>query len=180
MIAHPVRLKAAPAVQGAQTPPSITTVQVLLPRTAGVPLLTHPVLITENSTHLSGWLWSLLGVAVLMIAFIYWPKGADPQEIVKMVPAIFSTPAASLPKDSPKTPPTNKEKTLVEKLHLPKSPDELLEERDYNLDKMLSIKEFSHTSFPAIRKRLEEGFATFDLDQNGRITLSELEKAYRE
>jgi serine/threonine protein kinase len=130
----------------------------------GVQMITHPV----------------LGVAVLMIAFIYWPKGADPQEVVKMVPAIYSTPAASLPKDSPKTPPTNKEKTLVEKLHLPKSPDELLEERDYNLDKMLSIKEFSRTSFPAIRKRLEEGFATFDLDQNGRITLSELEKAYRE
>ncbi|MDE0859351.1 MAG: protein kinase [Akkermansiaceae bacterium] len=180
MITHPVRLKAAPAVQGPQTPATITTVQVLPPRTTGVPLLTHPVLITDNSTHLSGWLWPLLGVAVLIIAFIYWPKGADPQEVVKMVPAIYSTPSASLPKDSPKTPSTNKEKTLVEKLHLPKSPDELLEERDYNLDKMLSIKEFSHTSFPAIRKRLEESFATFDLDQNGRITLSELEKAYRE
>jgi serine/threonine protein kinase len=180
MITHPVRLKAAPAVQGPQTPATITTVQVALPRTAGVPLLTHPVLITDNSTRLSGWLWALVGVAVIIIAFIYWPKGKDPQEVVNDAQAAESTPATSNPKATPKTTSTQKEKTLVEKLRLPKSPYELIEERDYNLDKMLSIKEFSRTSFPTIRKRLEESFASFDLDQNGRITLGELEKAYRE
>ncbi|MDB4283720.1 hypothetical protein N9894_03890, partial [Akkermansiaceae bacterium] len=69
--------------------------------------------------------------------------------------------------------------TLADRLRLPTSPGELLEKRDKNLDRMLSLKEFSDEKSPVVRRRLEEAFTQFDLDENGRIILSELEEVYR-
>ncbi|MDA7518477.1 serine/threonine protein kinase [bacterium] len=173
MITHPVRLKAAPAVQ-ADVAPSTKTMQLQIPGTAPVYVTTQPVLMSSQAGGQPKWLWPVMIIGVLIVAFLFWPEGNDESDVAKKPPTVIEKPAEKSQKKEPQ-----KKETLADRLRLPKSPGELLEKRDKNLDRMLSLKEFSDEKSPVVRRRLEEAFTQFDLDENGRIILSELEEVYR-
>jgi len=175
MITHPVRQKAAPAVQVDEAPRTVT-MQVQLPGTAPVHVTTQPVLMSSQPRKAPKWLWPVLGGGIaLLTASIFFLSGDEE------VGAVAKQPAP--PRDTSVTEitpaPAPEEKSLAEKLRLPTTPEALLIQRDKNLDHMLSPGEFSNESSPAIRTRLEKAFATFDLDQNGRLILGELAEVYR-
>ena len=175
MITHPVEVQAA-----AMTPvlPTITTVQVQIPQTSHTaPVQTHvqPIVASAKTKPTPKWLWPVVGGAIALIGILAFAiSGGDkePEQITEN----STTPVETSSSASPTK--INKAENVVKKLRLPGSLDALMKERDRNLDQMLTRREFAINKLRRISTALDNAFNDFDLDENGRLDLEELEKIY--
>ena len=176
MITHPVRLKAAPAVQQSVAL-TTETMLVQVPGTAPVQVTTQPVLISNQPGNNHKWIWFLMPILILVLTYLIWPKdNKKPQDAPE--PTVTQSPTTAPPSIAVEELIAVEEKTPWEKLRLPGSPQELMKERDKSKDQQLRIKEFIDVESPAIRQRLGKKFGKIDLNKNGTLSLSELQKFY--
>lgn len=126
------------------------------------------------------WIW-LVGAAAAMVVVFFVLQASPGTESPTLPGGGKIIPAGSANGGSNPAPAVEDEpQTLAEQLGLPKgNPEVVFTERDTNGDYSLSREEFVLAPTEAGRRDLEDAFVILDKNQNGKLALSELYRAYR-
>ena len=176
MITHPIEVQAA-----AMKPvlPTITTVQLQIPQTSDTtPVRTQiqPVLASATKQPIPKWFWPAAGGGMALLALIGWMlSGPDknPNPVFQKTKDPVGNKASTTKLQA------KKNESIVQSLRLPESLEELMKERDLNLDRILTRQEFIGDKRRHTSKSLNNAFVDLDLDRDGRLNLEELEKIYK-